>query len=140
MTCVVCSRQAKGLGWFNPRLKRSDPARYSDRWVFCSMACQNAFSQIMNKTEGNMINTTEMENEAIVSCLMPLGDYVGTIGMQRPLADFSRQEVLTLIEVVVTAFQARMLAEHERVACRDRAFLEQRLARQQQWPSTGRTA
>jgi hypothetical protein len=47
---------------------------------------------------------------------------------------------LTLIEVVVTAFQARMLAEHERVACRDRAFLEQRLARQQQWPSTGRTA
>lgn len=87
-----------------------------------------------------MINTTDMENEAIASCLMPLGDYVGTIGMQRPLADFNRQEVLTLIEVVVTAFQARMLAEHQRMACRDRAFLEQRLARQQQLPSTGRTA
>ena len=87
-----------------------------------------------------MINTTEMENEAIGSCLMPLGDYVSTIGMQRPLADFSRQEVLTLIEVVVTAFQAHMLAEHERMAAKDRAFFEQRLARQQQWPSTGRTA
>ena len=87
-----------------------------------------------------MINTTEMENVALVSCLMPLGDYVSTIGMQRPLADFSRQEVLKLIEVVVTAFQASMLAEHERLACRDRAFLEQRLARQQQLPSTGRTA
>ena len=139
MSCAVCSRQAKGLGWFNPGLKRSDPARYSDRWVFCSMDCQNAFSQIMNKTEGNMINTTAMENEAMVSCLMPLGDYVGTIGMQRPLADFSRQEVLTLIEVVITAFQARMLAEHERLACKDRAFLLQRLA-SQQLPCTGRVA
>ncbi len=87
-----------------------------------------------------MINTTEMENEAISSCLRPLGDYVGIIGMQRPLADFSRQEVLTLIEVVVTAFQAHMLAEHERLARRDRAFLEQHLAHQQQLPSTGRAA
>jgi hypothetical protein len=104
------------------------------------MACQKAFSQIMNKTEGKMINTTEMENEAIVSCLKPLGDYVSTIGMQRPLADFSRQEVLTLIEVAVTAFQAHMLSEHERMASSDRAFLEQRLARQTQLLSTGRTA
>ena len=87
-----------------------------------------------------MINTTEMESKAIGSCLMPLGDYVSTIGMQRPLADFSRQEVLTLIEVVVTAFQAHMLTEHERMAARDRAFLEQRLARRQELPFTGRVA
>ena len=132
MKCVVCSRQAGSLGWFNGRLKRSDPRRYSDRWVFCSMRCQNAFSQIMNKTEGQMIDPTEMELAAVRSCLAPLGEYVGTIGMQRPLADYSREEVLALVDVVVTAYQQQMVAEHERMAARDRAFLEARIARQSQ--------
>lgn len=130
MKCAVCSRQAKGLGWFNARLKRNDPARYSDRWVFCSMACQNAFSQIMNKTEGHMIDPTDMEVAAMQSCLSPLGEYVGEIGMGRPLADYSREEVMALVEVVVSAYQASMLAEHERMAARDRVFLEQRLIQQ----------
>jgi len=130
--CAVCSRQAKGLGWFNARLKRSDPARYSDRWVFCSMPCQNAFSQIMNKTEGRMIDPSDMETAAMRSCLSPLGEYVGSIGMGRPLADYTREEVLTLIDVVVTAYQDQMLEEHERMAAKDRAFLEERLARQGQ--------
>jgi hypothetical protein len=129
LKCAVCSRQSRGFGWFNARLKRSDPARYSDRWVFCSMPCQNAFSQIMNKTEGKMIDPSDMEIAAMGCCLSPLGEYVGSIGMERGLADYSRQEVLTLIEVVVTAYQHHMLVEHERMAARDRAFFEERLAR-----------
>jgi hypothetical protein len=135
--CVVCSRQAGSLGWFNAQLKRSDPRRYSDRWVFCSMRCQNAFSQIMNKTEGQMIDPTEMELAAVRSCLAPLGEYVGTIGMQRPLADYSREEVLALIDVVVAAYQQQMLAEHERMAAGDRAFLAARIARQSQSDCVG---
>lgn len=137
MKCAVCSRQAKGLGWFNARLKRSDPARYSDRWVFCSMPCQNAFSQIMNKTEGHMIDPSDMEMAAMRSCLSPLGEYVGEIGMGRPLADYSREEVLTLIDVVVTAYQEHMLTEHERMADKDRAFFEERLARLESAASQG---
>ena len=132
MKCYVCSRQARSLGWFNARLKRDDPRRYSDRWVFCSMPCQNAFSQIMNKTEGQMIDPSEMETAAMQSCLEPLGDYVGSIGMDRALADYKREEVMALVEVVVTAYQKRMLAEHERMAAKDRAFLEERIARQDQ--------
>ena len=103
MKCAVCSREARHLGWFNPWLKRSDPARYSDRWVFCSMRCQRAFSKIMNKTEGRMIDPSEMEVAAMRSCLEPLGRYVSAIGMQRALADCGKEEILTLIEVVVTA-------------------------------------
>jgi hypothetical protein len=103
------------------------------------MACQNVFSQIMNKTEGHMIDPTEMEIAAMRSCLSPLGQYVGDIGMGRPLADYSREEVLTLVDVVVSAFQSHMLLEHERMASRDRAFLEQRLAIQQLARSTGAT-
>ncbi len=132
MTCLVCYRQAKGYGCFNPRYPRSDSRRYSDRWVFCSRRCQEAFSELMALTEGKMIDPSEMEIAAMRACLAPLGEYVSAIGMQRPLADYGRDEVLMLIEVVVTAYQDCMVAEHERMAAKDRAFLEQRLARQSQ--------
>ena len=130
MKCIVCHRQAKGYGWFNTRRKRGDPQRYSDQWVFCSRCCQESFSKLMNKTEGQMIDPSEMEIAAMRACLAPLGEYVGDIGMQRPLADYSRDEVLMLIDVVVTAYQDCMVAEHERMAAKDRAFFEERLSRQ----------
>ena len=132
--CAVCARQAKGLGYFNPRLPRSDPRRYSDRWVFCSMRCQNAFSKLMARLtqfqEDAVIDPSDMEIAAMRSALGPLGEYVASIGMDRPLADYGKDEVLRLVEVVVDAYQAHMLAEHERMAERDRAFFEQRASRQ----------
>ena len=132
MKCAVCSRQARGFGRVNRHFLRSDPKRYPCRWVFCSMRCQDAFSRLMNKTEGQVIDPTEMEKAAMHSCLTPLGEYVGSLGMERPLADYSRDEVLTLIDVVVSAYQDHMLLEHERMAAKESAFLEERIARQGQ--------
>ena len=137
MKCAICYRKAKGYGWFNPRLKPSDPKRYSDDWVFCSRRCQDAFCLLMTKTEARMIDPSDMELAAMRACLSPLGEYVGSIGMQRPLADYTRDEVLTLIDVVVTAYQDQMIEEHERMAAKDRAFLEERLARQGQTSPKG---
>lgn len=137
MRCAICSRKAKGYGWFNPRLKPSDPNRYSDKWVFCSRRCQDAFCLLMTKTEARMIDPSDMELAAMRACLSPLGEYVGSIGMERPLADYTREEVLTLVEVVVTAYQDQMLEEHERMAAKDRAFLEERLVRQGQTSPKG---
>lgn len=139
MKCAVCHRKAKGYGWFNPRVPRSHPSRHNDKWVFCSRPCQEAFSKLMNKTEGHMIDPSDMEIAAMQSCLGPLGEYVGSIGMQRPLADYSRDEVLTLIDVVVTRYQDSMLEEHERMAGRDRQFLEQRIAIQAAGRQLGRS-
>ena len=56
----------------------------------------------------NMTDPTNLEKSAMTAALRPLGEYVGTVGMQRPLADFQRHEVLTLIEVVITAYQDYM--------------------------------
>jgi len=137
LKCAICSRKAKGYGWFNPRLKPSDPNRYSDKWVFCSRRCQDAFCLLMTKTEARMIDPSDMELAAMRACMSPLGEYVGSIGMERPLADYTREEVLTLIEVVVTAYQDQMIEEHERMAAKDRAFLEERLARQGQTSPKG---
>ena len=140
MKCVVCSRQAKGLGYFNARLPRSDTRRYSDRWVFCSMRCQNAFSRLMERLtqfqEDAVIDPSDMELAAMRAALAPLGEYVASIGMDRPLADYGKDEVLRLVEVVVDAYQAHMLAEHERMVERDRTFFEQ-LASRKATASTG---
>ncbi|MFC7459222.1 DUF6511 domain-containing protein [Hydrogenophaga defluvii] len=137
MKCAICYRKAKGYGWFNPRIKPSDPNRYSNKWVFCSRRCQDAFCLLMTKTEARMIDPSDMELAAMRACLSPLGEYVGSIGMERPLADYTREEVLTLIDVVVTAYQDQMIEEHERMAAKDRAFLEERLARQGQTSPKG---
>lgn len=84
-----------------------------------------------------MIDASDLERQAMRACLIPLGEYVGSIGMERPLADYSREEVLMLIEVVVSAYQEHMIDEHERMAEKERAFFEERLARQGQTRSTG---
>jgi hypothetical protein len=53
-----------------------------------------------------MIDPSDMEMAAMRACLAPLGEYVGDrSACSVPLADYSRDEVLTLIDVVVTAYQ-----------------------------------
>ncbi len=132
MTCVVCSREARGFGIFNPALQRTDPRRFLERWVFCSMRCMEAFSKVMERLTGlredAVLDPTDLEIAAMHAALAPLGDYVASIGMDRPLGDYGKAEVLRLVEVVIDAYQAHMLLEHERLAEQERSFLEQRLA------------
>ena len=52
----------------------------------------------------------------MAAALGPLGEYMDEIGWDRPLADYSRDEVLTLIEVAVAALPGCML-----IAGRDRS-------------------
>ena len=96
----------------------------------------NAFSKVMERLtsvqEGAVIDPTDLELAAMRAALAPLGDYVSTIGMDRPLADYGKEEVIRLVEVVIDAYQAHLLDEHERMAERERAFFEQRLAAQAQ--------
>lgn len=55
-----------------------------------------------------MIDPTDFEKECMAAALKPLGEYVAEIGMHRPFAEMTKHEVLTIIEVVVTAYQDRM--------------------------------
>ena len=102
MKCAVCSREARGFGYFNSALRRSDPRRLSgqipDRWMFCSMRCMNAFSKVMERLtsvqEDAVIDPSDLELAAMRAALAPLGDYVSTIGMDRPLADYCKDCLL----------------------------------------------
>lgn len=63
-----------------------------------------------------MIDATDTEKSALAAALRPLGDYVVALGVERPLAAYRRAEILTLIEIVVDAFQAHLLEVAEREA------------------------
>jgi Family of unknown function (DUF6511) len=113
LTCAICRRQARGFGWFNPTFPVSDPRRDESRRRFCSLRCLNLFCRQAGRSA--VIDATELEQAAMAAALGPLGEYVASIGMDRPLPEYSREEVLTLIEVVVTAFQDHLIqAEAER--------------------------
>jgi uncharacterized protein DUF6511 len=107
LICAICRRQPRGFGWFDPASSVSDPRRDESRRRFCSLRCLNLFARRAGRSA--VVDPTELEQAAMAAALGPLGEYVGSIGMDRPLTDYSREEVLTLIEVVVTAFQDHLI-------------------------------
>ena len=52
-----------------------------------------------------MIDKTHLEELALDAALPFLGEIATEIGMEKPLAEYTREEALTLIEVVVSAYQ-----------------------------------
>jgi hypothetical protein len=107
LTCATCRRQSRGFGWFDPTFPVSDPRRDASRRNFCSLPCLDLFCQRAGSSA--VIDPTKLERAAMAAALGPLGEYVASISIDRPLADYSREEVLTLIEVVVTAFQDHLI-------------------------------
>jgi len=52
-----------------------------------------------------MVDPTLAEQAAIRSAIKPVAEIMEEIGWQTRLADLSKQQVLTLIEVAVTGYQ-----------------------------------
>lgn len=107
MICAICRREAKGFGWQDMRFSRNDKRRLKTAKWFCSKHCQDIRSIII-KEHGKMIDPTENEKQAMEQAIKPLGELVAGIGMQKPLADYSRDEIIQLIDVVVTNFQENL--------------------------------
>lgn len=104
--------------------------RYPIDWVFCSMRCQACFHRlyvsglkaltpdghgsVVMAQGADMIDPSEAEIIAMRRCLKPLGDAASAIGINRPLASYSQDEALRLINAVVTTYAETMVQEHER--------------------------
>ena len=100
--CVICKREAFGFKYLSPPLRISDSRNYKNIKHFCSKNCQKIFSNFQIKN--NMIDLTKMEKEAIESTLKPLGEYVAEVGMDKPLSQYKREEILCLVEVALNAY------------------------------------
>jgi hypothetical protein len=98
--CAVCSRPARGFGWFDP--VRSKQPRLS-AW-FCSMACQGFWSRLARRSSA-VVDLTELEKAAIRTAMKPVAEIMEEIGWELRLIDLSEAQVFTLIEVAVGGFQ-----------------------------------
>jgi hypothetical protein len=104
--CAVCSRPARGFGWFDPtRSRQPRPAA-----AFCCLPCLRFWARLAARVAPAMVDLSEQECAAIRAAMRPLGEIMGEIGWSTRLQDLTEPQVLTLIEVVVGAFQDAMRA------------------------------
>lgn len=62
-----------------------------------------------------MIDPTDFEKTCMEKALRPLGEIVAEIGPNKAFADLSREQALTLIEVVVTAYMDELSKGSEEI-------------------------
>lgn len=108
MRCAICIRQERGFGWFNPGMPLFSPQHQKSHRKFCSMRCQDIYAT--QRRRHAMIDPTPLERAALQACLKPMGELMAEIGFDVPPARYSREHALQLIEVIVTAFQERIVA------------------------------
>ena len=109
--CTVCYRQGRGFGAFDSRYCFSNPEYIQNAKAFCSRQYMHIFSNHLSTKDGNMINLTAFEEQAMKETLQPLGDYVAEVGMEKSLADYTLKEIQTLVELVITTYQTVMQNE-----------------------------
>ncbi len=103
--CAVCRGPARGFGWFDPTSAK--PPRPSVS--FCSITCQGWWVRLARRSTA-MVDLTEQERAAMRAAMRAMAEVMAEIGWTTPLNALSEQQVLTLAEVAVGAFQDAMRA------------------------------
>lgn len=109
--CAVCRRPERGFGWYDPTSLK--PPRPSVS--FCSITCQAWWSDLAGRSLGSqwprhMVDLSEQERTALRAAMRAMAEVMAEIGWATPLNALSEQQVLTLAEVAVGAFQDAMRA------------------------------
>lgn len=98
MPCSVCRREVQGP--FPPLPSWLAPWRaLSERAAACSIVCLAALSM----RDPSMVDPTENETKALEAASDNAGAYLEELG-ETDLAKLSREQWMTLLEVVVTAW------------------------------------
>lgn len=103
--CAVCRWPARGFGWFDPTSAKSPRPSVS----FCSITCQGWWVRLARRSTA-MVDLTEQERAAMRAAMRAMAEVMAEIGWTTPLNALSEQQVLTLAEVAVGAFQDAMRA------------------------------
>ncbi|MBU8542016.1 hypothetical protein J3S20_29620 [Roseomonas tokyonensis] len=103
--CAICSRPARGFGWFDP-VPRKKPR---PSVCFCCIACQAFWSRLAGRSSV-MVDLTEQEKAAMRAAMRRVAETMAEIGWDTRFQDLSETQVLALIEVAVGGFQEAMQA------------------------------
>jgi hypothetical protein len=100
--CAVCHRPPRGFCWLDPNREQPPERRRASFRRFCSRDCQDLYYQLQRK--GVAMNRTDLEQKAAESVLGPLGDYVMQVGMDKGLGQYSKAEILGLVDTILEAY------------------------------------
>jgi hypothetical protein len=101
--CAVCRRPERGFGWFDPTSLKPPRASVS----FCSITCQAFWTGLAGRSF-RMVDLSQEERAALRAAMREMAEVMAEIGWTTPLNALSEQQVLTLAEVAVGAFQDAM--------------------------------
>jgi endogenous inhibitor of DNA gyrase (YacG/DUF329 family) len=109
--CVICQKASRGFGWQQPSgdraiVNKTPSVLDKTRYTFCSKVCQDIFFELWK--EDVIVIKTDVEQQAINAVLSPLGDYVCTVGMDKPLSHYSKEQILGLINTVLDSYQCAL--------------------------------
>ena len=100
--CYICHRPPRGFGWLDPDRSQSTEQRHAGYQRFCSKVCQDIHFQLHRK--GVDMNRTDLEQQAAESVLAPLADYVVKVGMDKGLGNYSKAEIVGLVDTVLESY------------------------------------
>ncbi len=112
--CAICDRLSRGFGFKSPQHRvnflaaalRPNRSVNHTRQHFCSMQCQDIFYEMVIREI--QVNKTDLEIKAEQSVLIPLGDYVAGIGMEKSLAEYSKEQIKELVNTILTSYHTEL--------------------------------
>lgn len=113
--CAICKRASAGFGFCLPRTYRNgwhyqltdSDKRLESYRRFCSKRCQDIY--YFQITKELNVNKSYLEQEAAKAVLGPLGDYVVTVGMDKGLGQYTKNEIATLVDVVLETYHTKLV-------------------------------
>lgn len=98
--CAVCRMPSRGFGY----RANIAPKNYPVTW-FCSKNHTDTWINTLKQEGGYTVNQTQDETSARKAALMAMGQQVASIGMQKPLAEYTAEEAKSLVEAVLAGYQ-----------------------------------
>ena len=100
--CAICCARSRGFGW-------RDPNKALKRQRFCSKRCQDIhyyyFKQGITLTENEKNELEKIAREAVIN---PLATYVCNVGSEKPLFDYTKEEIHGLIHTIIHNYTTRL--------------------------------
>jgi len=108
--CWVCHRPPRGFGWSNNQ-------SHTLIKVFCSRVCQQMHSQKIKQgqqtTAVHSRKAPPLERDLIQALLKPLGEYVAHIGIDKPLGDYQKTEIVGLMVTLLETYHELLIKHYQ---------------------------
>ena len=104
--CYICHRSPRGFCWLDPNRQQPVENRRASFKRFCSKICQDIHYQMQCK--GVNVNRTDLEQKAAESVLGPLADYVVGVGMDKELGNYSKIEIVGLVDTLLRSYHTTL--------------------------------